>query len=472
MIAPRPGPISRMTSAACGPTTRAPCAAQIARGSAGRTVLRARASAALRLCVLCFLSVLVPVSLLDLLDLLFAHPEVVADLVDECLADRDDQSRPRPRPRARAGPGRAGSGRAARCRTPIRARSAACPDTGRTACRAARSPSRRADRRDGSSSTTMAMLAIASRNRRGIVASASATRRSNACAGHRRRRAGSVACARARTARRARLCARRSSCRRGDRRPRRRSENTDRIPAPRTAGTAASACRCAGRAGSACRRSASSALSAALPSAAVRRPRDRRIRRCRCDWRRAARGDRPGSPGTPSACPRTTFAVLRPTPGSAVSCVHVGRHPSAVGLDQRLRHADQRLRLGAEEPGRVNLRLELRGGRLGQRPRVRIAGEQRGRHQVHALVGRLRRENRRHQQLERHSDSAARCRRRDAGFRGCRECAASRRASSPLSESARRLCSSRRCCTTRRRRASAPAARRSGSARTAPARPP
>ena len=33
----------------------------------------------------------VPVSFLDLLDFLFAQPEVVADLVDERLADGDDE---------------------------------------------------------------------------------------------------------------------------------------------------------------------------------------------------------------------------------------------------------------------------------------------------------------------------------------------------------------------------------------------
>ena len=40
--------------------------------------------------------------------------------------------------------------------------------------------------------------------------------------------------------------------------------------------------------------------------------------------------------------------------------VHVGRHLAAVVLDERLRHADERLRLGAEEAGRMDLRLELR----------------------------------------------------------------------------------------------------------------
>ena len=63
---------------------------------------------------------------------------------------------------------------------PARARSAACPGTGRTACRAARSPSRASSSRDGSSSTTIAMFCIALREAAAeSSASASATRRSN-----------------------------------------------------------------------------------------------------------------------------------------------------------------------------------------------------------------------------------------------------------------------------------------------------
>ena len=56
---------------------------------------------------------------------------------------------------------------------------------------------------------------------------------------------------------------------------------------------------------------------------------------------------------------------------------------------------------GAEEPGRVNLRLELAGVAFASAGGVGIALEQRRRDHVHALVGRLRRQDRRHQQLER-----------------------------------------------------------------------
>ena len=67
-----------------------------------------------------------------------------------------------------------------------------------------------------------------------------------------------------------------------------------------------------------------------------------------------------GSPGTPSAWPSTTFAVLRPTPGSFVrAAISAGTSPP-WSLDERPRHADERFRFRAEEAGRMNLRLERR----------------------------------------------------------------------------------------------------------------
>lgn len=80
--------------------------------------------------------------------------------------------------------------------------------------------------------------------------------------------------------------------------------------------------------------------------------------------------------------------------------VHVRRHLPAVLLDQCGRHPDQRLRLRAEEAGRVDLRLEFVGRRLGQCRRIRIPLEQRRRDHVHALIGRLRRQDGGRQQLE------------------------------------------------------------------------
>ena len=70
--------------------------------------------------------------------------------------------------------------------------------------------------------------------------------------------------------------------------------------------------------------------------AAARPRRDPPTRRCRCGWTRAARDDRPASPGTPSAWPSTTFAVLRPTPGSSTSASIVfGTSPSCCSTSAR-----------------------------------------------------------------------------------------------------------------------------------------
>ena len=85
-----------------------------------------------------------------------------------------------------------------------------------------------------------------------------------------------------------------------------------------------------------------------------------------------------GSPGTPSAWPRTTFAVFRPTPGSSTSASIVLRHLAAVMLDERARHSHQRLRLRSEEARRVNQRFQLFRRRLRKCGGVGIALEQRG----------------------------------------------------------------------------------------------
>jgi len=81
--------------------------------------------------------------------------------------------------------------------------------------------------------------------------------------------------------------------------------------------------------------------------------------------------------------------------------VHRRGHVAAVLLHERLRHADQGLCLGAVEAGGVNQRLEVGGRRLRERARVAVFPEQRRRHHVHAHVGRLRRQDRRREQLER-----------------------------------------------------------------------
>ena len=70
-------------------------------------------------------------------------------------------------------------------------------------------------------------------------------------------------------------------------------------------------------------------------------------------------------------------------------------------VDEHLRHADERLRLLPKEAGRDDQLFELRRLRLHQRARIGVALEQRRRHQVHPRIGRLRRQHRRRQQLER-----------------------------------------------------------------------
>ena len=71
------------------------------------------------------------------------------------------------------------------------------------------------------------------------------------------------------------------------------------------------------------------------------------------------------------------------------------------GARRRRRHAHERPRLRAEEACRLNLRLELLGRRPRERAGVRVSLEERGRDLVDALVGALRGEDRRDEQLVR-----------------------------------------------------------------------
>jgi hypothetical protein len=80
--------------------------------------------------------------------------------------------------------------------------------------------------------------------------------------------------------------------------------------------------------------------------------------------------------------------------------VEIGRHLAAVALDQRPGHADQAPRLGAVEARLEDQRLERLGRRLGQRVGVGVPGEQRRRQRVDHLVGRLRGQDGRAQELE------------------------------------------------------------------------
>jgi hypothetical protein len=80
--------------------------------------------------------------------------------------------------------------------------------------------------------------------------------------------------------------------------------------------------------------------------------------------------------------------------------VDVRGHLAPVLLDERPRHADDGFRLLPEKPGLEHEAFDV--GRVGaaQGARVGIPGEEGRRDHVHALVGRLRREDRGDEQLE------------------------------------------------------------------------
>ena len=93
------------------------------------------------------------------------------------------------------------------------------------------------------------------------------------------------------------------------------------------------------------------------------------------------------------------MAVLRPMPGSVTSVSRSrGSSPPKSFADRR-RDAAKRLGLLAKEPGRMDQRLELSGIGGGERARRRIAREERRRDHVDPLVGTLRRQDGRDEQL-------------------------------------------------------------------------
>ncbi len=108
-----------------------------------------------------------------------------------------------------------------------------------------------------------------------------------------------------------------------------------------------------------------------------------------------------GSPGSSKATLRTTLPVLRPTPGRVTRSSSVGRHLSPEALRHGRRHADEVLGLRTEEPRRTDELLDVLGVGGGERLRVGIGREERGRDQVDPHVGALRRQDGGHQQLER-----------------------------------------------------------------------
>ena len=106
-------------------------------------------------------------------------------------------------------------------------------------------------------------------------------------------------------------------------------------------------------------------------------------------------------------------AGLAPDTGQRDEVVELGRDLAAEALLDRLRHPDEVLRLRAEEAGRLDERLDV--VRIGGREvgRRRILREQRGRHHVDALVGGLRRQDRRRRAARTRCGDRARTGRRD-----------------------------------------------------------
>ena len=111
----------------------------------------------------------------------------------------------------------------------------------------------------------------------------------------------------------------------------------------RTGRRAASACRCGGREESACRTSGSTAPAAARAHSccSTTTGSSDSAMPIRLATRSTCRST--GSPGTPSAWPSTTFAVLRPTPGSSTSASMLAGTCPPCRSTSAVRHADERL---------------------------------------------------------------------------------------------------------------------------------
>src|SRR3954463_3128494 len=81
--------------------------------------------------------------------------------------------------------------------------------------------------------------------------------------------------------------------------------------------------------------------------------------------------------------------------------LHCLWHLAAVVRHHFSGHPEKRPRLAAKEPGRLDLWFELRSGRFRKRLWIGIALEEGRRNLIDALVGALRREDGRDQELER-----------------------------------------------------------------------
>ena len=109
-------------------------------------------------------------------------------------------------------------------------------------------------------------------------------------------------------------------------------------------------------------------------------------------------------PGMPKALPSTTLAVLRPTPGRVTRSFSRGGTSPPNRSHSAWPSPIRRVRLGAVEPGGLDdlFHLVAVGARVVRRGRV--PREQGRRDQVDQLVGGLRGQDRRHEQLKRRAE--------------------------------------------------------------------
>ena len=105
-------------------------------------------------------------------------------------------------------------------------------------------------------------------------------------------------------------------------------------------------------------------------------------------------------PGMPKALPRTTLAVLRPTPGRVDEVVEPGRNLAAVALDERGTELEQGSVLARKKPSGPMICSRLLAVGAGHRRGVGVGREQRRADGVDPLVGGLGAEHGDHEQLE------------------------------------------------------------------------
>ncbi len=92
---------------------------------------------------------------------------------------------------------------------------------------------------------------------------------------------------------------------------------------------------------------------------------------------------------------------LSPDAGERFELLARFGHSSTVKGDERTRRGDDVLCLRSEEAARLNQSFDIRKSCRRQGIRIRIGGEKRGRREIHACVGTLRRKDHRNEQFER-----------------------------------------------------------------------